>query len=333
MGLFQKIFNLVKEELLDEPRKGAPKKRLSQAMQEENDSFEQLCAKAKSGDLAAQSHLYQQFANRSDKYEALEALFTEMMNNGDVEGKGLLAALLATKPENAGKSQKLTLEAFNEGSLFITALNGIVLATPRGLRRDWNPEITDKRLFVCPVNYNKAIPLLEKAAEKLEHCSEDVQTAYREVYGYLAYCYGYTGNESALYKYAFLGSELGDPVANIKMFTGYLYGDGEFEQNIDYALAYGKKIEKQKDYVLPPLMAYYYTHLARYYYKKDNEKAFKYYEKAAKLGGSLGMAWLSAFYQNGVVVEKDVDEAIKWRNKATKAGYNWSKDIFADGCI
>ena len=43
MGLFQKIFNLVKEELLDEPRKGAPKKRLSQAMQEENDSFEQLC--------------------------------------------------------------------------------------------------------------------------------------------------------------------------------------------------------------------------------------------------------------------------------------------------
>ena len=332
MGFLQKLVDLVKEELLDEPKKSAskksaPKKRLSEAIQDENDSFEQLCAKAKSGDLAAQSRLYQQFANKSDKYKALETLFTEMMNNGDIEGKGLLAALLATRPENAEKSQKLTIEAFNEGSLFITALNGIVFATPKGLRRDWNPEITDNRLIVCPVNYNKAIPLLEKAAEKLE-------TVYREVYGYLAYCYGYVGNNAALYKYAFRGSDLGDPVANIKMFTGYLYGDGEFEKNIDYALAYAKKIEKQKDYILPPLMAYYYTHIANYYsQQRNNEKAFSYFEKAAKLGGSMGMAWMSMFYENGVVVEKDIDAALKWRNKATKAGYNWSKRSFADGCI
>ena len=342
MGFLQKLVDLVKEELLDEPKKPQKAKKAGNSStpkseKPKGDSFEELCAKAKVGDLGAQYKLYMQFASKKEKHEALEALFTEMMNNGSVDGMGLLGCLLALQPGFADDKVKygsqLAFQAMAQGSIFPAVMRGYLCAEPIGLRRKWNPEITDNRLFVCPVNYTEAIKLLEIAAEKLNSYPQDVQAVFSDVYGYLAYCYGYAGNKQKLYQYAFKGAEYENPIACIKMFTGYLYGDGEFEKNIDFALSYGKKIEKQKDYILPPLMAYYYTHIANYYSQGNKEKAFEYYKNAAKLGGSMGMACISMCYENGVVVEKDIDEALKWRNKATKAGYNWSKHDMADGCI
>ena len=338
MGLFQNFIDLVKEELLDEPKKPAKKSGSQKAStsKSKGDSFEQLCAKAKSGDLAAQYNLYDQYADKADKREALEALFTEMMNNGDVEGKGLLACLLISQPEKSALANKLATEALNEGALFVLVMNGFFYANPKGLRRDWNPEVSDKRLIICPVNSSQAVALLEKAAQKLETCSLEVQSTYSLVYGYLSYCYGFLHNDSEEYKYAFKGSELNDSIANMKMFEGYLWGNGKFEKNIDFAQAYAKKVEKQIEKLVPALQARFYRGMASMYFNapfNNEEKTFDYQEKAANLGSAGAMAVISKWYEFGRVVNKDIDEALSWRNKATTAGYNWSNNSVPDGCI
>lgn len=343
MGFLQKLVDLVREELLDEPKKPQKAKKAGNSNspkieKPKGDSFEELCAKAKAGDLGAQYKLYMQFANKKEKHEALEALFTEMMNNGSVDGMGLLGCLLAMQPGFADDKVKygsqLAFQAMTQGSIFPAVMRGYLCAEPIGLRRKWNPEITDNRLFICPVNYTEAIKLLEIAAEKLNSYPQDVQAVFSDVYGYLAYCYGYAGNEQKLYQYAFKGAEYENPIACIKMFEGYHWGDGEFEKNADFAIAYAKKVEKHKNQLLPALLARFYVGVGRIYFDAGVEdKAFEFNCRAAELGSCNAMSVISKWYEYGRVVDKDVEKALYWRNKATAAGYNWNTNKVPDGCI
>ncbi len=343
MGLFQKIIDLVKEELLDEPKKPAKKSGSQKAStsKPKGDSFEQLCAKAKSGDLAAQYNLYDQYADKADKREALEALFTEMMNNGDVEGKGMLACLIVQNASNYSTEQvaqanKWADEAFAAGSLIVTIMNGFFYACPRGLRRDWNAEVTDERLIKVPVHYPKAIALLEQAATKLNSCTKEVQAAYHLVYGYLAYNLTFyesemdrrirqPENDKKLKKYAVIGAEYNDPIACFELGDCYLHGRHGFEKNIDFAATYLKKAEKTVESLkIDVFSALVYYDLAKMYAEKGDTKVVTYVQKAAALGSSSAMANLSEFYKSGQWdLPKDVEKAVSWRNKAMMLGFDF----------
>ena len=62
----------------------------------------------------------------------------------------------------------------------------------------------------------------------------------------------------------------------------------------------------------------------RYYYgdgvNQDYEKAFEWYEKAAKAGSSDAMTDLGYMYQTGVGINQDYKKAIEWYEKAAEAG-------------
>ena len=89
MGLFQKIFALVKEELQGETKQPAKKQGTPKASanKQKGDSFGQLCAKAKAGDLAAQYKLFDQYANKTEKRDTLKA-YRQARRRGR-EGHGL----------------------------------------------------------------------------------------------------------------------------------------------------------------------------------------------------------------------------------------------------
>ncbi len=346
MGLLQKIIDLVKEELsevIGEPKKPAKKQRSQKpsANTPKGDSFEQLCAKAKAGDLAAQYNLFDQYADKADKREALEALFTEMMNNGDVEGKGMLAGLIVKNASNYSKEQvdqanTWADEAYANGSLIITVMNGFFFACPRGLRRDWNAEVTDERLIKVPVFYPKAIVLLEQAATKLNSCTKEVQAAYHLVYGYLAYNLTFyedeldrsirqEDNDKRLKKYAVIGAEYNDPIACFELGDCYLHGRHGFEKNIDFAATYLKKAEKTVESLkIDVFSALVYYDLAKMYAEKGDTKVVTYVQKAAALGSSSAMANLSEFYESAQWdLPKDVEKAVSWRNKAMMLGFDF----------
>lgn len=54
--------------------------------------------------------------------------------------------------------------------------------------------------------------------------------------------------------------------------------------------------------------------------KKDPQKAFEYYKKAADLGLAKSQGQIGVFYEEGLVVEKDLDEAIRWYKKSSAQG-------------
>ncbi len=336
MGLLQKIIDLVKEELQGETKKPAKSqgKQKASASKPKGDSFEQLCAKAKAGDLAAQYNLYDQYADKADKSEALEALFTEMMNNGNAEGEGLLGCLLSTRQGNEKEANDLIKGAIAKGALFPLVFSGIFYACPRGTRRDWDPDVKDRRVLVTPVEPLSAVFYLRKAADKLEQCSDEVRLAYHVVYGHLAYAYMYTTDENNIRKYAMLGAEMNDPISCFVM--GRLYDRGGIsgiQQNIDYAFRYYNKAEKNAQTMPDTTRAFLYREMGALYNEKGQRKgsveAFKtsakYYLKAAELGASYAMIALANYYESGNTLPQDLDKALSLRNKAIAAGYDYNR--------
>lgn len=353
MGLFQKIINLVKEELsdaLEEPKKGASKKRLSEVMQEENDSFEQICAKAKSGDLAALYQLSDKYVGLEDKREALEVLFTEMMNNGDVEGKALLALLIVKFPniysnEKIQWANKIADEAFNGGSVFIPFYNGIFYAHLRGHRRDWDPDVDDNRFLILPVNLQVAIDLLTRVKGKIDSYSKDVQSVFHLTYGFLAWCLLQMNKKEEANNCALQGLEYKDPLSCYVLAILCANGWGGNEENHNYAQLYFKKAEQYGIEALGDDIALHFHHTMWDYYlgeykRTESAESAKMIKKhlliSAKLGSSHSMANLAAFYETGASklgIQKDMEKALEWRNKAIAAGVNIQNGFAAFGSI
>jgi TPR repeat protein len=353
MGLLKNIIDLVKEELLDEPKKPAKKSGSQKAStsKPKGDSFEQLCVKAKAGDLAAQFNLYDQYADKADKREALEALFTEMMNNGDVEGKGMLACLIVQNASNysnekVAQANKWADEAFAACSLIVTVMNGFYFACPYGLRRDWDPgtigisiphpTIMPEGVIVkLPVNPQQAIVLLEGAANKLKTCSSEAKAAYHLVYGYLAYNYWcITKANDKIIAHANQGAELEDPLSLFVLGMMCWSGHGGYEKNTDYALQYFQKAEKFMDKLGEegPLhdtfVPWIYCMIGAAFDKQKNDnsskKAASYFEKAAKKGSLYAMFALSRYHELGIL-PKDPEKILAWKTKALAGGFDMNR--------
>lgn len=351
MGLFQKIFNLVKEELSgsDERKNDSSKKQATQrqaAGKSKGDSFEQLCTKAKSGDLAAQFNLFDQYAEKAEKRSALEAVFTEIMNDGSVEGKALLGCLLlqpGTSQEEQEKGTKLYIEATQAKSLFALAMNGFFYAAPRGKRRDWDPEVSDERLIIQPVDAINAMQFLYPLVNvHLKNQSREVQAAYHSVYGALAYVYLFyttsrSGFDDPKRKYARLGAEYEDPLACFalaRMYQNTLKNEDNSEEYVALYLHKAEKNKKQLDNdIYKPILGWLYSDLGALYWDKDRKKAVKYYEQAAELGIGEAMMTLVGLYESGKTITKDLEKAMYWRNRAADAGWNFSKNCAAEGSI
>lgn len=339
MGLFQKIIDLVKEELLDGSKKPAKKQgnRKAPASKPKGDSFELLCTKAKEGDLVAQYKLYDLYADKADKRESLEELFTEMMNNGDVEGKGLLATLILKYPkiypkERIDWANDMADEACNQGSLFVPFLNGIFYAHPKGFRRNWDAGINDNRFLMVPVNFQAAVSLLSQVKQKLDSCSKEEQAAFHIVYGFLALCLFYNSEYDNANKCALKGLDLKDALSCYVLALLCKQGWGGNDKNSNYVLLYLKKAEQ---YNIDSMG----DDIALLYHSMVWEQAFREYEKApsdefvnlikkhlfkaAELGSSVAMANLAGFYETGASklgIIKDMEKALEWRNKAISAG-------------
>ena len=353
MGLLQKIFNLVKEELSDsdERKNDSSKKQTVKKQAEshpEGDSFEQLCAKAKSGDLAAQFILFDQYAEKAEKRSALEAVFTEIMNDGSVEGKALLGCLLlqpGTSQEEQEKGMKLYTEATQAKSLFALAMNGFFYAAPRGKRRDWDPKVSDERLIIQPVNAIEAMGYLYPLVNvHLKNQSKEVQAAYHSVYGALAYVYLFfppsllhSGFDDPKRKYARLGAEYEDPLACFALARMYQNTLKNEDNSEEYVALYLHKAEKNKEQldneIYKPILGWLYSDLGALYWDKDRQKAVKYYEQAAELGIGEAMMTMVGLYESGKTITKDLEKAMYWRNRAADAGWNFSKNCAAEGSI
>jgi TPR repeat protein len=52
----------------------------------------------------------------------------------------------------------------------------------------------------------------------------------------------------------------------------------------------------------------------------DEQKAFKLYQKAAKLSNKLAQYNLALMYEDGSGVEKNIDQAIYWFKKSAEQG-------------
>lgn len=331
MKFLQKLVNIFGGSDKDTP-KTSEKRQSAQRNNAGDDSFAQLCAKAKTGDVVAQYNLFNQYAEKPEKREALKALFTDMMNSGDVEGKGLLGCLLnpidivngAEIPAN-----KLVSEAIEEGALIPAVLYGMFYAYPRGKRRYWDPQITDDCTIIIPVDEEKAVSLLSKAVEKLNTYSNEVKSAFHFVYGYLAYAFLCKSKKESEYvitnKYALQGFQLNDPLSCLVLADLYLGGKGGNEKNLDFELLYLKKAEQYKiaslGKVFELLLNQWYLH--HYGLKEDAKQYKKYLVKSANLGSGDAMAWLAKYYESGADVlgiPKDTEKALSWRNKAIAKG-------------
>jgi TPR repeat protein len=351
MGLLQKIFNLVKEELSnsDAPKRETSKKltvKKQAESQPKRDSFEQLCAKAKSGDLAAQFNLFDQYAEKLEKRAALETLFTKIMNDGNIEGKALLGCLLlqpGTSKDEQEKGMKLYSEATAAKSLFALAMNGFFYAAPRGKRRDWDPQVSDERLIILPVNIAEATKYLLLVYSYLTNQSREVQAAYHSVYGTLAYAYLFfppglhDGFDDPKRKYARIGAEYNDSLACFALARMYQNTLKNEDNSEEYVALYLHKAEKNKEQldneIYKPILGWLYSDLGALYWDKDRKKAVKYYEQAAELGIGEAMMTLVGLYESGKTITKDLEKAMYWRNRAADAGWNFSKNCAAEGSI
>lgn len=353
MGLFQKIFNLVKEELsdaLDEPKKGASKKKSSESKQQENETFEQVCAKAKSGDLAALYQLSDKYLGLEDYRETLEALLTELMNNGNVEGKALLAILIVKFPhiypkEKIQWANNIADEAYKEGSIFIPFFNGIYFAHLRGYRRDWDPDVDDNRFLITPVNIQVATDLLTRVKEKIKTYSKDIQSVFHLTYGFLSWCLLHMNQKEEANSCALRGLEYKDPLSCYVLAILCINGWGGNDENHNYIQLYLKKAEQYGIEAVGEDFSLHFHHSMWTYYlgeyqRTPSEESAKMIKKhliiSAELGSSHSMANLAKFYETGaskIGISQDMEKALEWRNKAIAAGVNIQNGMAAFGSI
>ena len=338
MGLLQKIIDLVKEELLDEPKKPAKKSGSQKAStsKPKGDSFEQLCAKAKAGNLGAQFRL----ADESDKYSAeklntVSDLFKEMMDHGDNEGKCIWGFLNRETPEG----KKAMDQAADAGAFFGLVLNGFYYGNPIGLRRgvydsfkyrNIIPEdVPGDVIIKMPLDPQNALIFLEKVASKLEERSKEEQSALHLVYGLLTYIYfSNTHDNTKIQRYAAKGAEYNDPIALLMLGEMSYMGICGYEKNFEYANQYYKKAEKYSELLgeegplVDTFLPWIYCMIGVAYDKnKDPKNATPYFEKAAKLGSLYAMFALSRYHELGIL-PKDAEKILSLRTKAIAGGFN-----------
>lgn len=63
--------------------------------------------------------------------------------------------------------------------------------------------------------------------------------------------------------------------------------------------------------------------LAKYFYKDDDSKAFRLYRVAAEKGNSNAQYKMGFYFENGILVDKDLKEAVKWYQRSSDNG-NWN---------
>ena len=339
MGLFKKIFDLVKEELSDEPKKQAQKKGTPKATTSKpnGDSFEQLCAKAKAGNLGAQFRL----ADDSDKYSAeklntVNELFKEMMDNGDIEGKCIWGFLNREKPEG-----KIAMDqAADAGAFFGLLLNGFYFGNPIGLRRGVYDsfkyrniipaDVPNDVIIKLPLDPQNALIFLEKVALILEERPKEEQSALHLVYGLLTYIYfSNTRDNTKIQRYAAKGAEFNDPIALFMLGHMSFMGICGYEKHLEYANQYFKKAENyidslgnEGDPLAITFKPWLYCMIGIVYDKsKDPKNATPYFEKAAKLGSLYAMFALSRYHELGIL-PKDPEKILNWRTKAIAGGFD-----------
>lgn len=342
MGFLQKLVNLVKEELLDEPKKPQKAKKSSNSSSPKNekpkgDSFEQLCAKAKAGDLGAQWKLM----NGSDKLSSQELsitsdLFKELMDNGDIEGKCIWGFL----NRETADGQSAMNSAANRGAFFGQMLNACYFGNPIALRRDVYDrfkymnvipsDVPDDVIIKLPVDPQNALIFLEQVATKLESCSKETQSVFHQVYGLLTYNYfSSTHDDKKIQRYAAKGAEYNDPLALFMLGHMNYMGICGYEKNMEYANQYFKNAEKhidllgdEGDPLVVTIKPWLYCMIGISYDKsKDSKNAAPYFEKAAKLGSLYAMFALSRYHELGIL-PKDAEKIMNWRTKAIAGGFN-----------
>lgn len=336
MGLFQKIFDLVKEELSDEPKKPTKNSGSKEASVEKpkGDSFEQLCAKAKAGNLGAQFRL----ANESNEYSAekltaVSELFKEMMDHGDIEGKCIWGFLNRETPEG----ERALNQAADDGAFFGLVLNGFYYGNPIGLRRGiYDPhkcliptDVPSDVIIKMPLDPQNALIFLEKVASKLEERSKEEQSEFHLVYGLLTYIYGTTTyDHTEIQRYAAKGAEYNDPIALCMLGQMSYIGICGYEKNLEYANHYYKKAEKYSDLLgdkgplVDTFLPWIYCMIGVTYDKSKNpEEATPYFEKAAKLGSLYAMFALSRYHELGIL-PKDPEKILSLRTRAIAGGFS-----------
>ena len=348
MGFLQKLVDLVKKELLDEPKKPQKAKKSSNSTSPKSekpkgDSFEQLCAKAKAGDLGAQFRL----ADESDKYSAeklntVSELFKEMMDNGDIEGKCIWGFLNRETPEG----KKAMDQAADAGAFFGLLLNGFYFGNPIGFRRGIYDSVKYRNIIPAdvpndviikmPLDPANALIFLEKAASKLEERSKEEQSALHLVYGLLTYVYfSNTHEDTKIQRYAAKGAEYNDPIALLMLGNMSHMGICGYEKNLDYALQYYQKAEKHIDKLgddgplhdtfIPWLYCMIGIVYDRQHKESSSKKAASYFEKAAKKGSLYAMFALSRYHELGVFLPKDPEKILYWRTKAIAGGFDMNR--------
>lgn len=74
-------------------------------------------------------------------------------------------------------------------------------------------------------------------------------------------------------------------------------------------------------------LAFLYGGIEEYVVERDVYKAVDYFKVSAELGNVAGQRWLGICYLEGIGIEQNRNEAIKWLNKATEQGDEESKNI------
>ena len=113
----------------------------------------------------------------------------------------------------------------------------------------------------------------------------------------------------------------GHTKAQLKIFYFYLYGYG-VEKNFEKAFEISKKLVKEDD--ISNVFCFAELHREA----EDYNNAFYYYSIAASKQHARSLFWMGMYYEDGVVVAKNLPKALEYYDKAMKLGDFDAKDSF-----
>ncbi|WP_289029731.1 prolyl oligopeptidase family serine peptidase [uncultured Paraglaciecola sp.] len=98
----------------------------------------------------------------------------------------------------------------------------------------------------------------------------------------------------------------------------FAFIDDYIRRKLDLSYPSGEqaKIARQDD-----LMAIADGYNSKTFAKDDQEKALKYYQKAAELGNGRALFNVGSYYHRGKIVDKDISQAIEFYKRSLAAGY------------
>lgn len=161
--------------------------------------------------------------------------------------------------------------------------------------------------YMVDKNVGKAIEYYNAAINE-----QDIAETYTNLYLIYQTAEEYRDTVAA-FEYLRRAAELGNPLALNDMGTCYQEGY-MVDKNIGKAIDYYKAAIEKRDVLVA------YTNLYSIYKTdeehKDSVAAFKYLCKAAELGDAMALHNMGTYYQNGYMVEKNIDKAIDYYNAA-----------------